>query len=353
MNTLIRTHTRRVSAGDLTRRQTERKQQLGLTLVEMMVAMAISLLIALAAVSALIVTRQGFTSVDAGSQLRDNARFSADLVQRLGVQAGYQDDVFASKKASAAEIAANIAPSVYGFNNALLSATNPLTESTARTSDDGSDILILRYQTAETFPGSGTADGSIIDCSGQAPSSVATGKGDSIYSILHVATVGNEPSLMCTYLDSATNAVTTVPIVQGVENFQVLYGTDNVVENKKPTGTTDSVPDQYLRADQLTATDGLTAAVNAIATNDNWRRVRSLRIGLVLRGAANSLLEKREPEEPCYPFGKGKNSATGDDGSALSSEDDDPGTVFERDFDGRLRMTSTFTVHLRNDQSLD
>ena len=347
MNTPIRTSTTRVSADGLTQSQRLFRRQIGLTLVEMMVAMAISLLIVLAAVSALIVTRQGFTSVDASPQLRDNARFSADLVQRLGVQAGYQDDVFASKKASAAEIAANIAPSVYGFNNALLSTTAPLTESTERTSDDGSDILILRYQTAETFPGSGTADGSIIDCSGQAPSSVATGKGDSIYSILHVATVGNEPSLMCTYLDSATNAVTTVPIVQGVENFQVLYGTDNVVAETAPTGDTDSVPDQYLRADQLTV-DG-----DPSATNANWRRVRSLRIGMVLRGAPNSLLEKQEPEEPFYPFGKGKNSAAGADGSALSSEDDDPGTVFERDFDGRLRMTSTFTVHLRNDQSLD
>ncbi len=348
MNTPIRTSTTRVSADGLTQSQRLFRRQIGLTLVEMMVAMAISLLIVSAAVSALIVTRQGFTSVDASSQLRDNARFSADLVQRLGVQAGYQDDVFASKKASTTEKEdANIAPGVYGFNNALLSTTAPLTESTERTSDDGSDILILRYQTAETFPGSGTADGSIIDCSGQAPSSVATGKGDSIYSILHVATVGNEPSLMCTYLDSATNAVTTVPIVQGVENFQVLYGTDKVEANEAPSGIPDSVPDQYLRADQLTV-DG-----NALATNNNWRRVRSLRIGMVLRGAPNSLLEKQEPEEPFYPFGKGKNSAAGADGSALSSEDDDPGTVFERDFDGRLRMTSTFTVHLRNDQSLD
>ena len=156
------------------------KPQFGLTLVEMMVAMAISLLIALAAVSALIATRQGFTTVDVSSQLRDNARFSADLIQRLAVQAGYQDDLFASRKASADEIAANVAPGVYGFNNALLSATNPLTTSTVRTSSDGSDILILRYQTAETFPGSGVADGSVIDCSGQAPSSVATTKGDSI-----------------------------------------------------------------------------------------------------------------------------------------------------------------------------
>ena len=330
MNTPIRTSTTRVSADGLTQSQRLFKRQIGLTLVEMMVAMAISLLIVLAAVSALIVTRQGFTTVDASSQLRDNARFSADLVQRLGVQAGYQDDVFASKKASAAEIAANIAPSVYGFNNALLSATNPLTESTARTSDDGSDILILRYQTAETFPGSGTADGSIIDCSGQAPSSVATGKGDSIYSILHVATVGNEPSLMCTYLDSATNTVTTVPIVQGVENFQVLYGTDNVDPGNAPTGDTDSVPDQYLRADELTV------AGSASATHDNWRRVRSLRIGMVLRGGPHS--HTSEDEQKFYPLGQ-----------------IDVDTFFEPP-DGeedRLRMTSTFTIHLRNDQSLD
>ena len=342
MNTLIRTHTRRVSAGDLTRRQTERKQQLGLTLVEMMVAMAISLLIALAAVSALIVTRQGFTSVDASSQLRDNARFSADLIQRLGVQAGYRDDVFASKKATESEKKdANIAPSVYGFNNALLSDANPLTESTARTSAGGSDILILRYQTAETYPGSGTADGSIIDCSGQSPTTVAASAADSVYSILHVAMIGNEPSLMCTYLDSTTNTVTTVPIVQGVESFQVLYGVDNVVDGK-----TDSVPDEYVRADEE-------KLGNASATNENWRRVRSLRIGMVLRGAANSLLEKPAEDETFYAFGKGTNSAGGAPGSALSPGDDDLGTEFKPDFDGRLRMTSTFTVHLRNDQALD
>ncbi len=326
MNTPIRTSTTRVSADGLTQSQRLFRRQIGLTLVEMMVAMAISLLIALAAVSALIVARQGFTTVDVSSQLRDNARFSADLVQRLAVQSGYQDDLFASKKASATEIAANIAPGVYGFNNALLSTTAPLTESTQRSEDNGSDILILRYQTAETFPGSGTADGSIIDCSGQSPSAVATSKGDSIYSILHVATVGNEPSLMCTYLDSATNTVTTVPIVQGVENFQVLYGTDTV----DAAGKTDSIPDQYLRADQLTV------AGDPLTTNANWRRVRSLRIGMVLRGAPHS--HTGDVEQIFFPLGQ-----------------IDVDTFFEPP-DGekdRLRMTSTFTIHLRNDQTLD
>ena len=59
------------------------KNQSGLSLVELLVAMAISTVIAIAAVSALIVSRQGFTTVDAASQLRDNARFATDLIQRL------------------------------------------------------------------------------------------------------------------------------------------------------------------------------------------------------------------------------------------------------------------------------
>jgi type IV pilus assembly protein PilW len=48
------------------------KPHRGLTLIELLVAMALSLLVVLAAVSALVVARQGFSSVDASSQLRDN-----------------------------------------------------------------------------------------------------------------------------------------------------------------------------------------------------------------------------------------------------------------------------------------
>ena len=50
-------------------------------------------------------------------------------------------------------------------------------------------------------------------------------------------------------------------------------------------------------------------------------------------------------------FGKAKSSATGTDGSALSSSGD-PGTIFTAPADGRLRQVLTFTVHLRNDQGL-
>ncbi len=70
---------------------TNAARQTGLTMVELLVALTLSGLIALVAIAALTVARQGFTTVDSASQLRDNARFASDLIQRIAAQAGYQD----------------------------------------------------------------------------------------------------------------------------------------------------------------------------------------------------------------------------------------------------------------------
>src|SRR5674476_903590 len=122
-----------VTPNRLRARAISKFKQGGLTMVELLVAMVISLLIALAAISALTVTRRGFSTVDAASQLRDNGRFTADLIQRLAVQSGFKDVLYASQPATAAEVAANKAPNITGFNNALSSASDPLNAYTART----------------------------------------------------------------------------------------------------------------------------------------------------------------------------------------------------------------------------
>jgi len=113
-------------------------------MVELLVALVVSMLISIAAISALIVTRQGFNTVDAASQLRDNGRFIADLIQRIGVQSGFKDTVYTALPAppAVAGVAANPDPNITGFNNALIDATDPLNTATARTTSDGSDILI-------------------------------------------------------------------------------------------------------------------------------------------------------------------------------------------------------------------
>jgi type IV pilus assembly protein PilW len=324
--------------------------QSGFTMVELLVALAVSLLITLAAVSALMVTRQGFTAVDAASQLRDNGRFISDLIQRLGVQTGFKDAAYAATPPppSVAGVVANPAPNISGFNNASLSASDPLNVSTTRTSGTlgyGSDILILGFQVAETFPGSGISDRSMIDCFGFSTATPALNRNSQVVSILHVDVSLGEPALMCTSSDTgAAPFRTSQPIIQGVENFQVLYGVDGVTAGTAPpVAPGDTVPDSYLRADQLTV------AGNPAATNANWRRVRSLRVGMILRGPVNSAQNKNT--QTLYPFGPAKSSSAGSIGSAMSSASD-PGTSFAAPADGRLRQVVTFTVHLRNEQGL-
>lgn len=312
----------------------------GFTLVELLVGLAISTVIAIAAISALTVSRQGFTTADAASQLRDNARFATSLIQRLGVQAGFKDVAFAATNWTAADIA-NPTPPISGFNNALPSSSDPFNAASTRTTGSvgfGSDVLILRNQVAETFPGSGVNDQSIIDCLGNPPASstVATDRSPVTASAIYVDISKGEPSLMC-----STGPGVSQPIVQGVENFQVLYGV-----NSLSSGSIDyKAADTYLRADQMTA-------ATAALTNDNWRKVRSLRIGMVIRGPIGSSQDRQT--QTFYPFGLAKESSSGTPGFAMSTLDTDTspdaGTRFTPTVDGRMRQVVTLTVHLRNDQ---
>ena len=137
---------------------------------------------------------------------------------------------------------------------------------------------------------------------------------------------------MCTTVDNQGVISAARPIVSGVENFQVLYGVDGVSAGVAPTEAADSIADSFLRADQLTV------AGDAVATNANWRRVRSLRIGMVLRAAAGSAADR--DAQAFYPLGR----------TMWASADE--GSKFEPPPDSRLRQAVTFTVHLRNAQDL-
>ena len=318
-------------------------RQSGFTMVELLVALGISTLIAIAAMSALVVSRQGFATADSASQLRDNARYASDLIQRLGVQSGYKDITYSATNRFTKD-AQDPVPNITGFNNALSSTTDPENTATTRTASAvgfGSDVLILRYQPSETFPGSGVSDQSMIDCNGTSADFVATDRDDRVVSVLHVQVSGitGEPTLMCSTQNRTTGTWSAQPIISGVENFQVLYGVDGA--------GTDSVADRYRRADQMT---GATTA----ATNINWRTIRSLRIGMVIRGAIGSLQDPRT--QVFYPLGMGMESDSGTAGFAMSTLDSgasaDKGTRFTPIRDTRTRQVVTFTIHLRNEQGL-
>lgn len=311
-----------------------------MTLVELLVALVLGSLIVLAAIAALTVSRRGFTTVDASSQLRDNGRFATSIIRRIVTQAGYLDFKYASTTAAAAfqmggPSANEVEPNIKGFNNAewsqnlVIGMTN--TPSVKGLND--SDMLVIRFQAGSVTmaDGSEKADFSMIDCAGNRVGSTAISYTDRITSVFYVTKSQGEPALMCGWRNDTTGSWSNQPLVQGVESLQLLYGVDGVTPGAAPTLPTDSVPERYLRADEL-------VAPTEAATNANWARVRSIRVGLVIRGPVGSAPELSVPEQ--YPLGaKGVMNSPGDLGSFVPEKTD-----------GRLRQSVTFTIHLRNSQ---
>ena len=336
--------------GNATR--TPRARQAGLTLVELLVALTVGLLVTIVALSTLILSRSGYNAVDSTSQLVDRERFVVDALSRVISQAGFQDysnSAGLMTRAIAKKIGGDPEPDLFAWDNAFytqlsdlqISATTNIVDGNRPTKcgtindtscKNGSDVLAVRFQ------GSGTAgapDGSILNCMGNAEPGIITGDLDErAANILYVARDSNtgEPSLYCSYYKSATGAwVAGQPLIEGVESMQLLFGTDNVVPATAPTfvaADQDTVADRWLRADQLKV------AGDSAATKENWRRVRAVRVGLLLRGPVSSAQERITatfaPLSPVY-------SSSGDVGSSLTTA-----------ADGRLRRVINFTVHLRN-----
>ncbi|OGB42840.1 MAG: hypothetical protein A2W72_03915 [Burkholderiales bacterium RIFCSPLOWO2_12_67_14] len=332
-------------------------RQRGLTLIELLVALALGLLITLVALFALSMSSNGFRAVDSTSAMRDKERFAIELISRVVIQAGYEDwgnpDAPLRDNEKIRDPSSDPEPDVFGWNNATYATPSSRALSTipeivngGRPTDcgsikdtsclNGSDILVVRYQGVSTPADVTKADNSVIDCAGAGVSASNTGSlDDRAFSIFHVskpAVAGGEASLACsTYNPTTAKWVDSRPLIEGVESFQVLYGTDGVSPGVAPTSSQDTVAERWLRADELTV------AGDAAATRENWRRVRSIRIGLTMRGPVGSAQETKT----------GVNLPLG----ALFESTNDVGSGLAVQADRRLRQTSTFTIHLRNDQT--
>lgn len=319
-------------------------QQAGFTLVELMVAIVLILLIVLVATGVLLASKSSFATNDSVSQLQDQSRFGTYVLRRLSEQAGYEDytNPNGSNRASDAvtDAAALIAAAtpcysvdVCGINNRRVNANQVINGAAGRTGTftDGqgnsitTDTLVIRFQ-GRSLPTDVTQpDGSMIDCAGNgqaAPmpnSSAVSSRAISVFYVDYSATTG-EPELMCSYIGT-TGAVGSISLVRGIDTFQVLYGLDT---------NDDSVPEAYVRADQIPAA----AAAAGVTQQTMWRRVRAVRFGMILRGPVGSGPASDGNTRVLYPLGA---QAAGE-----------PSGTFAVPNDRRLRRVVTFTVMLRN-----
>lgn len=310
--------------------------QRGMTLVELLVSLAVSSLIVIAAAAFLLGSTQTRNTQDAAGELQDTARYVADLMTRNIQQAGFQNysvDPNGNRLRRETTVYADGEPDLRGWNNSAAGADidhGSHDRSTNRVNN--SDTIVVRFQGFSSTTPVGTttatvrvADGSIIDCRGN-PQAEVDGSNDRAYSIFEIRqSTGAEPELRCKYKNSSGTFVSEV-IARGVESLQALYGVDS---------DCDTYPDTWLTAKQVDAAGPYTC-VTPWTSISAWQQVRSIRVGLILRSASR------------VTAGAAGGTFTPLGANFTGSSTTDPGATITISDDGRLRRLVTFTVNLRN-----
>ncbi|TQK10679.1 PilW family protein [Herbaspirillum sp. SJZ107] len=243
-----------------------RIHECGLTLAEMLVALTVSLAVVLGAGRLLALAGEAYAAQTEASAIDDGGRYALELIARAVRQAAWFDPAQAG--GDPAVLPAHLA----GLDACSLAKTTFGIDTPQPDAGNGSDVLAVRFPGAGAAPG---GDGSVLDCAG-----FAHPEGEEGWSIFYVArNADGEAELRCKYRGTSNWGADA--LVSGVDGFQVLYG----VDTDEPR---DHVANRYLNAAAIAGLDaalGLGADVEALHRQTYWKRVVSVRIGLLLHGA--------------------------------------------------------------------
>jgi type IV pilus assembly protein PilW len=294
----------------------------GLTLAEMLVALTVSLAVVLGAGRLLGLAGEAYAAQTEAAAIDDGGRYALELIARAVRQAAWIDPAQAGGDPAA--LPAHLA----GLDARSLAKTTFGIDAPQPDAANGSDVLAVR------FPGAGAApdgDGSVLDCAG-----FAHPQGEEGWSIFYVArNADGEAELRCKYRGTSNWGADA--LVSGVDGFQVLYG----VDTDEPR---DYAANRYLNAAAIAGLDaalGLGADVEALHRQTHWKRVVSVRIGLLLHGARPT---RREGGALAYallgPAYASSGTVDADPGSSLH-EADMPAALRARE---RRLFTATVAV---------
>lgn len=288
----------------------------GYSLVEFMIAIAISLIIMLAVAIAWqtgFKTQQSQTDV---SRLNETVRFAIDLLSREIKQSGLIDKATLSTTVPAEANFCSTSPNgsaIVGANDpASISPGGPISAGHLPTGTTQilnlSDAIRVRYYGAD--PNAGTqgalqSTNYTYDCLGNKVTTAGTLVEDTLY-VAADPNNNNQPTLWCN--TSNPNAVQSpLPMVAGVESLQLLYGEDT-------SSPLDGIVDRYVPWQ--------------LVTNPN--NILSIKVSIVARSANTVSLDTTA--KTFYHFGGSPGSGTpGAIGSIALYTDPtggSPGTTF-------------------------
>ena len=239
----------------------------GVTLAELLVALALGLLVTLLAGSLVLAANKGFVAQAEGVQLDDAGRFAVNIVSRAVHQAGFANWDAAS--AHAPDLPAQLA----GLDARSLRHSAAGIDDPQPDVANGSDVLALRF----------AGDGIGTNCAG-----FASDPGVDGWSIFYVARAADgETELRCKY--RGEHGWGSDALVRGVDTFQVRYGLDTDTP-------ADGVANEFVTAAHINALDealvlvGADAAARArdLRRKTHWKRIVSVEVALLLHGGPRS-----------------------------------------------------------------
>lgn len=279
-----------------------RPPQAGLTLVEMMVALAVGLAVVLSAARLLGLANGAYAVQVESASLDDAGRNALELLGRAVRQAAYADPMQLDLSAPVDGLPARLA----GLDARSLGATTPGIAVPLAAVANGSDVLAVRFPGA----GTGSGDGSVVDCAG-----FTVAAGEEGWSIFYVAKNGDgEPELRCKYRGASNWSADAV--VSGVDSFQVLYGLDTDTPR-------DGAANRYVNADAIRALDAALPAglpPQEFNRRTHWKRVVSVRVGLLLHGTRPTRQDHESREFQLFGPLHAAGAAKSDAGTVMHEE---------------------------------
>lgn len=290
--------------------------QRGVTLVELLVAMAIGLVVVLVVSAAYLSGLNTQRSQSDMTRLQESARFAFDLLSKEMRKAGYRNTYgiypasynLGATRAQEFCVSQPAGSPIVGTNDAT---TVTVAGGGTATVLNSSDIITARYYGEDNAAGT-AADGSVLDCGGN-----AVRRGTLVTDTLYVAldpSNNSEPTLFCSTTNPAGPA--NLPLIAGVESMQILYGEDTDIVG----GTTSGTINRYVPAHLLASTDNIS----------------SILVSLVIR-------------TPNFVASDVRTAAFNHFGSSYDpAANTDPGSVFPPPADRRLRLQFPTVIAVRN-----
>lgn len=286
--------------GMITLNRVSPRRQGGLTLIEIMVAMVVSLILIAGVIQIFVGTRQTYRFQDALARVQENGRFAAEAISRDARLAGFVGCT------TLVSVTPNAIPPLvidYSQNNYVEGAVGP-----ALGAEPGTDVLTLRMLSPNTVRLSADmgGPGDVVTIPANIPGfqngdvvGIADCNNVDLFTINGLAGGGPvditpNDDLTKAYLEGTVLSryrEVSYYIAPGASGDLALWRRDDGVD----TELVDGVEDLWLRYGEDLNNDGAPNVYVEAAAVGNWSRVRSLRISLLLASNEDNVTEGAQP----------------------------------------------------------